>query len=120
MASIKDILEDLLVSVSGKGCLLMIHDGTVVSFALEEGLEPDLVSGLTSFLTSTLDRGLTEGGMGGFTSFKIHSTHGKVLVVDLGDAYLVVLTNQFGTLDNSMPEIQEAVLQLRRASRISI
>jgi predicted regulator of Ras-like GTPase activity (Roadblock/LC7/MglB family) len=120
MTSIKDILEDLKFSVAGKGCLLMMHDGTVVATALEEGLEPELVSGLTSFLTSTLDRGLNEGGMGGFTSFNIHSTHGKVLVVDLGDSYLVVLTNQFGALNSSMPEIQEATLQLRRASRISI
>lgn len=120
MTSIHDILLELRESVAVKGCLVMMHDGIVVSEALEESLEADLVSGLTSFLTSTLGRVLAEGGMGTFSSFTIHSTHGKVLVVDMGQSFLVVLTNQFGKLDMGMSEIQEAALQLRRLSRISI
>ncbi|MCA8956242.1 MAG: roadblock/LC7 domain-containing protein [Planctomycetes bacterium] len=120
MTSIQDILEDLRVTASLKGCLVMMHDGIVVATALDRSLEGDVVSGLTSFLTSTLRRVLTESGLGGFTSLTVHSTHGKVLMVDIGTSYLVVTTNQFGRLDLSMPEIQEAALQLRRLSRISL
>ena len=120
MTSIHDILAELRDSVAVKGCLVMMKDGIVVTAELEDPLEPDHVSGLTSFLTSTLTRVLGEADMGGFTSFTIHSTHGKILVVDIGDAFLVVLTNQFGKLDLSMQEIQEAALQLRRLSRISL
>lgn len=120
MTTIQDILSELHETVASKGCLLILHDGTVVAHSLEDALEPDMVSGLTSFLTSTLNRGLSEGSMGGFSNFNIHSTHGKVLVIDLGDAFLVVLTNQFGGLKADMPEIQEATRELRRLSRISI
>ena len=120
MSKFKEILEELRKSVADNGALLMLHDGTTVEHSLEEGLDAELVSGLTSFLTSTLDRGLADGGLGGFTSFNIHSTHGRILIVDLGDAYLVVLTNQFGSLHVGMPEIQDATIQLRRLSRISI
>ena len=120
MTSIQETLTELQQTIASKGSLFMLHDGTVVAHALDESLDPDTVSGLTSFLTSTLNRGLSEGGMGGFSTFNIYSTHGKVLVVDLGEAYLVILTNQFGVLDGSMPEIQEATRELRRMSRISI
>ncbi len=120
MSSMSDILAELRDSVAVKGCLLMMHDGIVVTEVLEDHLDADQVSGLTSFLTSTLRRTLSEAAMGGFTSFTVHSTHGKILVVDIGESYLVMLTNQFGKLDMSMPEIQEAALQLRRLSRISL
>ena len=120
MSQFQEILSELRSTVAVRGCLVMMHDGIVVAHALENGLEPDMVSGLTSFLTSTLGRALDEGGMGGFSSFKIHSTHGKVLVVDAGESYLVVLTNQFGQLNLDMPEIQDAAHQLRRLSRISL
>ena len=120
MSKMQEILDDLKNTVAVKGSLVMMHDGIVVAYALEDSLEPDVVSGLTSFLTSTVSRVLGEGGMGSFASFNIQSTHGKVLVIDMGEAYLVVLTNQFGRLNLSMPEIQEAALQLRRLSRISL
>lgn len=120
MTTMKDVLVELQGAPTVKGCLVMMHDGIVVTSALEEGIEADLVSGLTSFLTSTLQRALLEGGMGGFSSFTMHSTHGKVLVVDMGESYLVVLTNQFGRLDLNMPEIQEAAHALRRMARISM
>lgn len=119
MSKIKEILDELRATVAVKGCLLMMHDGFVVEHALENVLEPEAVSGLTSFLTSTLNRVLTEGKMGSFSGFNMQSTHGKVLVIDMGEAYLVVLTNQFGKLDMSGPEIQDAAKQLRRLSRIS-
>ena len=117
---IKEILEELRRTVAVNGALLMMHDGMAVAHSLDESLEVEMVSGLTSFLTSTVDRGLSDGGMGGFTSFNIQSTHGRMLIVDLGDSYLVVLTNQFGTLSVGMPELQDATIQLRRLSRISI
>ncbi len=117
---IREILVELQQTVAVNGALLMMHDGTTVAHSLDDSLEPELVAGLTSFLTSTLLRALGDGEMGGFTSFNIHSTHGRILIVDLGEAYLVVLTNQFGTLGVEMPEIQDATIQLRRLSRISI
>jgi predicted regulator of Ras-like GTPase activity (Roadblock/LC7/MglB family) len=99
MATIPEILVELTTSEAVRGSLVMMHDGIVVASALEPGAEADLISGLTSFLTSTMQRVLKEGGMGSFSSFTMQSTHGKVLVVDMGEAYLVVLTNQFGRLD---------------------
>ena len=117
---IKEILVELQQTIAVNGALLMLHDGTVVAESLDESFDVEMVSGLTSFLTSTLHRALGDGEMGGFTSFNIHSTHGRMLIVDLGEAYLVVLTNQFGSLSVGMPEIQDATIQLRRLSRISI
>lgn len=120
MTSMLDILTRLRDSIAVKGCLVMMHDGIVVAHALEDRLDPDQVSGLTSFLTSTLKRVLAEVGMGSFSSFTTHSTRGKVLAADLGESYLVILATRSGELDLAMPELQEAMLELRRLSQISI
>ncbi|MCZ6726407.1 MAG: roadblock/LC7 domain-containing protein, partial [Acidobacteria bacterium] len=80
----------------------------------------DLVAGLTSFLTSTMRRVLQEGGMPTFSRFTMHSTHGKVVLLELGESFLVVLTDQFGRLDACIPDIQESAHQLRRQARISL
>ncbi len=120
MTSIQDVLVDLKSSAELSGCLVLTPDGITVASELSNALNEDLVAGLASFLVSTTKRVLQEGEMGDFSTIALHSTHGKVLLVTLDRAYLVVLTNQFKKLETCMSEIQEAATQIRRLSRISV
>jgi len=120
MATIQDILIDLSQTPGVKGCAVTTADGIMVSSCLNDTEQDDLVAGLTSFLTSTLRRVLQEGGMPPFSRFTMHCTHGKVLLIEIGEALLVVLADQFGGLESCLPDIQEASHQLRRQARISM
>ena len=119
MATIQDILMDLSQTPGIKGCVVITADGIMVASSLDDPERDDLIAGLTSFLTSTMRRVLQEGGMSTFSRFTMHSTHGKVVVIELGEAFLVVLTDQFGKIEACLPDIQETTHQLRRLSRIS-
>lgn len=118
MATIHDILSDLSQTHGVKGCAVITSDGIMVSSSFKDTEQDDLVAGLTSFLTSTLRRVLHEGGMPPFSRLTMHCTHGKVLLIDIGQALLVVLADQFGGLEACLPDIQEAAHQLRRQARI--
>jgi hypothetical protein len=48
----------------------------------------------------------------------LHATHGRAVFVALGEAYLVVLLDQFADVDGSRAEIQEAALRIRRTTRV--
>jgi predicted regulator of Ras-like GTPase activity (Roadblock/LC7/MglB family) len=120
MATIQDILTDLDQTPGIKGCAVIMADGIMVASSFNDTEQDDLVAGLTSFLTSTMRRVLQEGGMPPFSRFTMYCTHGKVVLVEVGDALLVVLTDQFGRIEACLPDIQEASHQLRRQSRMSM
>lgn len=120
MPTIQDTLTDLSQVPGVKGCAVITSDGIMVASSFRDTEQDDLVAGLTSFLTSTLRRVLHEGGMPPFARFTMHCTHGKVLLIEIGEALLVVLADQFGGLETCLPDIQEASHQLRRQARMSL
>ena len=100
------------------GSALLTNDGIMVESLLGTGVSDDVVAGLSSFLISTTQRTLNEAEMGRFQRFVLHSTHGRVVLIDIGEATLVVLTNQFVNLDGCLESIQQCAEELRNAARI--
>jgi len=120
MSEIQDILSDL-GNVSGiAGNAVLTTDGIMVASQLAHGVLDDVVAGLSSFLISTTSRTLKEAGMGGFSRFVLHSTHGRMVFVDIGDAVLVVLMTQFANIDDCLHDVHDAAAELRKASRIQL
>ena len=120
MSEIQQILTDLNEVSGVMGCALLTNDGIMVASVLGKGFLDDVVAGLSSFLISTTRRSLDEAGMGGFNRFIMHSTHGKVILVDAGDAVLVVMTDQFVELPTCLESVQKAAVELRRVARIQL
>lgn len=120
MSEIQTILSNLNEVDGVMGSALLTKDGIMVASLLGKGFLDDVVAGLSSFLISTTSRSLGEAGMGSFSRFVLHSTHGKVILVDAGDAVLVVMTNQFAPLPSCMQSVQESAVELRRVARIQL
>ena len=121
MSQIPKILGRLEGVEGTKGAALLTTDGIMVASTLGEEFIDDVVAGLSSFLISTTRRSLADTGLdGGFSRFTLHSTHGNVVLVDLGEAYLVVITNQFAGLDTCLTEIEETAAALRRVAKIDV
>ena len=73
---------------------------------------------LTSFLLSTTNRCLQQASLPGMTQFVLHCTHGKVLVADVGEPFLVVILDQFADLQLCQPDINVAVHRLTRLAHM--
>jgi predicted regulator of Ras-like GTPase activity (Roadblock/LC7/MglB family) len=52
--------------------------------------------------------------------FVLVSTRGKVIMVDLGNAYLVVVTDRHIDLKGSLIEIESAAKSLRKLGRLPV
>lgn len=117
---ISDILASLNKINGVGGSAVLTNDGIVVQSQLGQGFLEDVVAGLSSFLISTTRRSLQEAGLGQFNRFVLNATHGKVVLVDIGEAFLVVLTNQFASLKHCVGAVQEAAAELRRAAKIDV
>jgi predicted regulator of Ras-like GTPase activity (Roadblock/LC7/MglB family) len=120
MNNIEAILNDLNALPSVLGCALVTGDGIMVCSAMRGRIADDVVAGLASFLIATTRKTLEECGFGSFSRFVMNSTHGKVVLTDLGESFLVVVADQFAGLEGILPEIQDAARRVRRAAQISM
>lgn len=117
-------IQNILTSigeVSGVvGSAVLTNDGMVVASQLGPGVLDDVVAGLSSFLISTTRRVLQDAGMEPFNRFVLNATHGKVVLVDIGEAYLIVLTDHLASVADGMAVIDRACEDLREAARIEV
>lgn len=121
MSEIQKILLRLDKISGVKGTALLTSDGMMVASTLGEEFLDDVVAGLSSFLISTTRRSLAEAELGGrFSRFVLNSTHGKVILLDLSESFLVVITNQFTNLQSCLIEVQDAASEIRQVARIQV
>ena len=118
MSKIKEALSELRRAPGVKGCGLVTSDGLMVAYDLDRGFREDVVAGLTSFLLSTTLRCLNDSNMGSMSSYMLHATHGKVVVMDLDGSFLVVILDQFADMELCRPEIRAVAQQLRRTAKM--
>jgi predicted regulator of Ras-like GTPase activity (Roadblock/LC7/MglB family) len=119
MSKIQDVLTDLKSLLGVKGTALVTPEGLMIASALGTQLESDVVAGLASFLITTIRRSLHEGQVGQFRRCILNSTHGKVVLVDLGESFLFVATDQFANLEALLQEVQDACRKIKRLSQMT-
>lgn len=119
MSKIHEAVAELRTAPGVKGVAVLTLDGLVAAAALDEMAGADALAGLASYLLMSTNKCLVEGGMGGCGRMTLHATHGKAIFVDLTDAYLVVMFDQFTDVAQARKEIDDAATCIRRASRLS-
>jgi len=118
MSEIQEILEELQGAPGVRSAAVVTKDGLVAAAALAPGLEPEVVGGLASFLMMTTGRSLREGGFGPCARLVLNATHGKAVLVQLDDSYLVVLFDQFADVDAAARDVERAEARARAAARL--
>ena len=101
------------------GCLVATSDGIVVDSHLE-GMDEDAAAALvSSLLVHTADL-LDRDGGSRMDQLELRASRGKIIVSDLGSAYLVVVTDRGLDLDQGRIEIRSAANALRKVGRIHV
>ncbi len=116
----EEILRELNSEIGIKGCALVTKDGILVKSMLSPDMKEEIVSALSSFLISMTEKAMKECDMEPFSRFIITSTNGKVVFVNMDEAYLVVVTDQFINIDLTLLNIMSAAQKLKRVSRIDV
>lgn len=118
----KEILEALNSNAGIRGSMVMTHDGIMAAAALGPDLEEDAVAALASSLLATVKVTLRDlVHEGNLTQFILTASDGKMVFVDLGNAYLVVVAKRDMELDTTMVEIRSAAHRIvNRGAHIAL
>jgi predicted regulator of Ras-like GTPase activity (Roadblock/LC7/MglB family) len=119
MSKIQEAVVELRHAPGVRGAAVVTNDGLVAASSLASGLDPEVISGLSSYLMMTTNRSLAEGSYGGCSKLLVNATHGKAVFVQFDQSYLVVLFDQFAEISEADGQVDEAVVRIRRASRLA-
>ena len=108
------ILEQLNEAVGIRGCMIMTKDGMLVTSRLGEELSEEIVAAMASGLILSTRKALEAIGLGAFGRLVLKSTEGKIILVDAGVAFLVVLADTRIKLDVTLIDINRAAYRIQK------
>jgi hypothetical protein len=114
----RDVLIELNREVGIKGGLILTRDGIVVASELGSGLENETVAAIASSVVQSFNTILGPLKQAPFFKFIFTSTHGRMVFVATGEAYIAVLLDKDIKIDVSMLSIEGAARRIRNLSEI--
>jgi predicted regulator of Ras-like GTPase activity (Roadblock/LC7/MglB family) len=113
----KRILERLNAAAGIRGSMVMTQDGIMAAAALGPGLQEDVVAALASALLTSMKRALRQlVPAESLSQFVLTASDGKMVFVDLGNGFLVVVAKRDIKLDTTMVEIRSAAHHIKHRS----
>jgi predicted regulator of Ras-like GTPase activity (Roadblock/LC7/MglB family) len=115
-----EVLNELNTRPGIRGSLVATPDGMVVTSRLQGAFDPETAAALTSTLLAGAHEVAKQCRGSELSRFVLVSTRGKVIMVDLGNAYLVVVTDRHIDLNQGLIEIESAAQALRKMGRLPV
>ncbi len=116
----KDILRQLNQEVGVKGSVVVTQDGMVVASVLGVGLHEDAVAAIASQTILNIRSAIAQVGAMAFQRMVLVSTYGKMIFVDAGIAYLVVVCDKKINLDLTVVAVMGAAYRIRNLGQIRV
>ena len=107
------ILAELNKVGGVKGSMVVTKDGVVVAESLGPDLEKTTVAAVSSHMIQVTDRGLQDLSRGNFEQLTLTSAHGRMVFVNLGVGYLVVVTKMEMKLGQLLIEVESAARKIK-------
>jgi predicted regulator of Ras-like GTPase activity (Roadblock/LC7/MglB family) len=86
-----DIVTDLIETLNARAALIVAKDGMVVACEAREGVRSERLAALGTAVITELTQALAREGMDGFTKIELAAERGKLVVVEAGPTYILVL-----------------------------
>jgi predicted regulator of Ras-like GTPase activity (Roadblock/LC7/MglB family) len=113
------VLEELNRRPGVAGSLLATADGIVVASRLGPGLDEDAAAALVSAVLATANRAFRRVADRGLSRFVMTATRLKLIVQDVGDAYLVVATDRHLDLERGLLDVEAAAMALKKLGSLT-
>ncbi len=116
----RKVLDSLNEVAGVLGSMVVTHDGLVVASSLSKALDRDIVAAVASTVVSKTLQALESAGFGALRRYDMKSTHGRMVFVDTGRAYLIVVTEKEIDIGPVGIEIQSASRRIGQLCQVSI
>lgn len=104
---------DLNKEIGVKGSMVLTRDGVVVASEIMPPLNGDQVAAIASSTIQRVNVSLRDIGARDFSRFLFNSTYGKMIFMETGDAYLVVVLDKHINIDFTMLSVASAARKIK-------
>lgn len=116
----REVLRELNTLAGIKGSLVVTHDGIVVTSELSSELDEDTTAALVGNVVTQTHRLLEIGNYDEMDRMIMTASRGKIVIQNLENCNLVVVTNQFINIDLTLLEISSAAVKLRELGKLTV
>jgi predicted regulator of Ras-like GTPase activity (Roadblock/LC7/MglB family) len=109
----REVLLSLNKEVGIKGSMIVTRDGVVVASEILPPLNGEQVAAIASNSIQRVNASLRELGAKNFSRYLFNSTYGKMIFLETGDAYLVVVLDKHINIDFTMLAVASAARKIR-------
>ena len=114
----KDILHELNETISGRGSVVLSRDGLLIASDVRAGVDVERLSALGAAIVQEIGRSLREAGLDRFTQVEVAAEQGKVILVEAGPTYLLVLLGARLEIGPGSIEIRSAAHRIEREAEL--
>lgn len=104
----REVLLSLNKEVGVKGSCVLTRDGVIVAAEILPPLNSEQVAAIASSTIMRINGSLRAIGAKDFTKYLFNSTYGKMIFLETGDAYLVVVLDKHINIDFTMLAVLSA------------
>jgi predicted regulator of Ras-like GTPase activity (Roadblock/LC7/MglB family) len=115
---VKTILEQLNRSVGINGSAVISRDGIPVVSVIPDRASEDKMAAIGASLIRAVVRGFGQLADGEVQSVSLEASRGRILLVNAGAVFLVVVIDPNISMDSTMLDIKSAANRLRRAASL--
>ena len=116
----KAVLHTLIDTISARGALVVAPDGMLIAAEVREGVDLDRLAALGASILTGIGARLAAAGMPGFTQIEVAAEEGKVILVEAGPTYLLVLLGARLELGPASLEIRSAAHRIAREASLAL
>jgi predicted regulator of Ras-like GTPase activity (Roadblock/LC7/MglB family) len=111
---VKTILRDLNETIRARGSLIVARDGMLIASDVREGIDLERLAALGAAIVTEVGQCLERTGLSDFTHLEVAAEHGKVILAEAGQTYLLVLLGARLEIGPGSIEIQSAAQRVIR------
>ena len=116
----REVLKELNTRPGIKGSLVLTPDGIVVTAELSNELDEDTTAALVGNVVTQTVRLLGIGRYESMERMVLTASRGKIVIENLDNCLLVVVTNQFINLDVTLLDITSACKRIRELGTLAV
>lgn len=116
----KALLRSLMETLSARGALIVAPDGMLIAAEVREGVDLDRLSALGASILTGIGTRLAAAGLPGFTQIEVAAEEGKVILLEAGPTYLLVLLGARLELGPGSLEIRSAAHRIAREATLAL
>ncbi len=112
----KAILQELNETISSRGAIIVAPDGMLIASDIREGIDLERLAALGAAVLNEIGRSLEQAGLTDFSQIEIATEQAKLILVEAGPTYLLVLLGARLEIGPASIEIRSAAQRIARTT----